>query len=229
MKNTLIIYSGGYDSTVLLHSLKNVIAAAITFQYGSKHNKRELHFAKRNCKQLGIEHIVINLPLDKYLDSALLKQGAAIPNGHYEDKVMKKTVVPFRNGIMLSIAIAIAESRKLKYVGIANHSGDHAIYPDCRQEFIEAMGHAAMFGTYRNIEILSPFVNHTKTDIACMGSFYKVDERETYSCYKGGINHCGVCGTCVERREALRDYKDRTFYSQIKPNKNNAKSRRKSL
>ena len=129
----------------------------------------------------------------------------AIPEGHYADENMKSTVVPFRNGIMLSIACGIAESNGLKRVLIANHGGDHAIYPDCRSSFIRAMNEAMREGTYEHIEILAPYTEITKTDIARRGKQLHVDYAATWSCYKGGEKHCGKCGTCVERKEALRD------------------------
>ena len=118
---------------------------------------------------------------------------------------MKSTVVPFRNGIMLAIACGLAESRGLNRVLIANHYGDHAIYPDCRESFVEAMGEAMKRGTYAGVEIVAPYTSITKSDIARIGSEKGVDFALTYSCYKGGAKHCGKCGTCVERKEAMRD------------------------
>ena len=206
MKDSLIIVSGGMDSITLLHEYKDRIAVAVTFDYGSNHAKKEIPFAKLHCERLGIEHIVI--PLDfihKYFKSSLLEGADAIPEGHYADDNMKSTVVPFRNGIMLSIACGIAESKKLQNVMIANHFGDHAIYPDCRSEFIAAMCDAMRAGTYRRIHILAPYTDITKTDIARHGKELGIDYTETWSCYKGGEKHCGKCGTCVERKEALRD------------------------
>ena len=206
MKDSLIIVSGGMDSITLLHEYKDRIAVGITFDYGSNHAKKEIPFAKLHCERLGIEHIVI--PLDfihKYFKSSLLEGADAIPEGHYADDNMMSTVVPFRNGIMLSIACGIAESKKLQNVMIANHFGDHAIYPDCRGEFIAAMSEAMCAGTYKHIQILAPYTNITKTDIARHGKELGIDYAETWSCYKGGEKHCGKCGTCVERKEALRD------------------------
>ena len=118
---------------------------------------------------------------------------------------MKSTVVPFRNGIMLSVAIGIAESNNLKNVLIANHGGDHTIYPDCRPEFIDAIDKAAQAGTYVDVHVVAPYTNITKTDIARRGAALGIDYTETWSCYKGGDKQCGKCGTCVERKEALRD------------------------
>ena len=206
MKNSLIILSGGMDSVTLLYDQKDYIALAVTFDYGSNHNKREAELASYHCKQLGIEHLII--PLDfmgKYFKSSLLEGADAVPEGHYQDKNMKSTVVPFRNGIMLSIACGLAESRGLKKVLIANHAGDHAIYPDCRATFIDAMNQAMAYGTYEHINIYAPYTSFSKTDIAKVGKVLGIDYSKTYSCYKGGEKHCGKCGTCVERKEALRD------------------------
>jgi 7-cyano-7-deazaguanine synthase len=134
-----------------------------------------------------------------------LEGADAVPEGHYQDKNMKSTVVPFRNGIMLSIACGLAESRGLTKVLIANHAGDHAIYPDCRATFIDAMNQAMAYGTYEHINIYAPYTSLSKTDIAKVGKVLGIDYSKTYSCYKGGEKHCGKCGTCVERKEALRD------------------------
>ena len=206
MKKSLIILSGGMDSVTLLYDRKDEIAVAVTFDYGSNHNKREEEFAKYHCEKLGIEHIIIPLTfIHDYFKSSLLEGASAIPDGHYEDETMKSTVVPFRNGIMLSVACGIAESRELEKVLIANHFGDHAIYPDCRKGFIDAISEAMRNGTYKGITIDAPYTNITKTDIAKIGKSLGIDYSKTYSCYKGGEKHCGKCGTCVERKEALRD------------------------
>ncbi|MCM1491530.1 MAG: 7-cyano-7-deazaguanine synthase QueC [Muribaculum sp.] len=206
MKDSLIVLSGGMDSTTLLWDHKDSIALAVTFDYGSRHNAREIECAKKNCGILGVEHLVIPLEfMGKYFKSSLLIGGEDIPEGHYTDENMKSTVVPFRNGIMLSIAAGLAESRGLKKVMLANHSGDHAIYPDCRPGFVDAMSRAISEGTYDGITIDAPYTNISKSDIARIGKRIGVDYNLTYSCYKGGEEHCGKCGTCVERMEALRD------------------------
>ncbi len=205
-KDSVIILSGGMDSVTLLHDRRNQIALAVTFDYGSNHNRREAECAAYHCRRLGIEHIIIPLAFFKdYFKSSLLEGADAIPEGHYRDDNMKSTVVPFRNGIMLSIACGLAESRGLRKVLIANHSGDHAIYPDCRADFISAMAEAMAHGTYANVTLEAPYTGISKTDIAKIGARLGVDYSKTYSCYKGGERHCGKCGTCVERKEALRD------------------------
>lgn len=208
----VLVYSGGLDSTTLLYEYKDSIALAVSFDYGSKHNKRELEFAALNCKRLGIRHLVIPLEfMGRYFKSDLLIGGGDIPEGSYADENMKSTVVPFRNGIMLSIAAGLAESYDLDAIMLANHSGDHAIYPDCRPEFIEGMAAAVEAGTYNGVKVVSPYCNMTKRDIALRGRELGVDYSLTYSCYKGGEKHCGKCGTCVERREALEGF-DPTEY-----------------
>lgn len=204
MKDSVIIVSGGIDSVTLLYEMRDRIALGISFDYGSNHNAREIPFAKIHCERLGIRHITIHLDfMRQYFKSSLLENAEAVPEGHYADENMKSTVVPFRNGIMLSIAAGIAESNNLKYVMIANHGGDHTIYPDCRPDFIKAMSEATSAGTYPGIEVLAPYTNITKRDIVLRGKAMGVDYRETWSCYKGGDAHCGKCGTCVERKEAL--------------------------
>ena len=205
-KDSLIIVSGGMDSITLLHERKDTIALAVSFDYGSNQNAREIPFARLHCQHLGIRHVVIPLAfMQQYFKSSLLEGADAIPDGHYADSNMKSTVVPFRNGIMLSIAVGIAESNSLRRVLIANHGGDHAIYPDCRPEFITAIDAAAKAGTYVDVAIEAPYTNISKTDIARRGKSLAIDYSETWSCYKGGQVHCGTCGTCVERKEALRE------------------------
>ena len=206
MKDSVIILSGGMDSVTMLYEYRDRIAMAVTFNYGSKHNEREIAFAKLHCQRLGIAHIVIPLGfMQQYFKSSLLIGGEEIPEGHYEDDNMRSTVVPFRNGIMLSIAAGLAESNGLKHVMLANHSGDHAIYPDCRPRFVDAMSSAIANGTYDGVTILAPYTDITKTDIARRGAAAGIDYSKTWSCYKGGEKHCGKCGTCTERKEALRD------------------------
>ncbi len=206
MKDSVIIVSGGMDSITLLYDMRARISLAVTFDYGSKHNAREIPFARLHCERLGIEHIVIPLAfMQQYFQSSLLKGGEEIPEGNYDAENMKSTVVPFRNGIMLSIAAGIAESRGLKYVMMANHSGDHSIYPDCTPQFVSAMSQATKAGTYPGIELLVPYTNISKGDIARRGKALGIDYAETWSCYKGGERHCGRCGTCEERREALAE------------------------
>lgn len=215
MKNSAIIVSGGMDSITLLYDHKDEIALGISFDYGSNHNAREIPFAKMHCERLGIKHITINLDfMHQYFKSSLLDGAEAIPEGHYSDDNMKSTVVPFRNGIMLAIAIGIAESNNLDQVFIANHGGDHTIYPDCRPEFINAIDAAATAGTYNNVKVIAPYTKITKSDIARIGKRLGIDYAETWSCYKGGEVHCGKCGTCVERKEALAEagIEDKTIY-----------------
>ena len=193
------------------------IALAVSFDYGSNHNKREIGFAAHHCNALGIEHLIVPLDfISKHFKSSLLEGADAIPEGGYADDNMKSTVVPFRNGIMLSIACGIAESRGLKSILIANHFGDHSIYPDCRADFIKPMCEAIKAGTYEGITIDAPYTSISKTDIAKIGKELGIDYSLTYSCYKGGEKHCGKCGTCIERKEALRDagIQDPTNYEE---------------
>lgn len=205
MKDSIVVLSGGMDSVTLMHDQKDRIALAVTFDYGSNHNAREIECARWQCAQLGIEHLLIPLKfMGEYFKSSLLSGADAIPEGHYADDNMKSTVVPFRNGIMLSVACGLAESRGLKHVMLANHGGDHTIYPDCREGFVKAMSEAMKKGTYDGVTIIAPYTNITKNDIAVIGKKLGVDYDHTYSCYKGGEEHCGKCGTCVERLEALR-------------------------
>lgn len=204
MKDCLLILSGGMDSVSMLHDFKDRIAVALTFNYGSNHNAREIEAAKENCLKLGIKHIVIDLAFfGQYFKSSLLEGADAVPEGEYDENNIRSTVVPFRNGIMLAVAAGLAESNGLKNVMMANHSGDHTIYPDCRPEFVKAMDGAIAAGTYDNIRLLAPYTDLTKSDIARRGALAGVDFAITYSCYRGREKHCGRCATCLERKQAL--------------------------
>jgi 7-cyano-7-deazaguanine synthase len=194
------------DSITMLYEFKDCIALGISFDYGSNHNAREIPYAKLHCERLGIRHITINLGfVHRYFRSSLLEGSDAIPEGSYNEENMKSTVVPFRNGIMLAIAAGIAESNQLRRVMMANHGGDHTIYPDCRPEFVNAMSAATKAGTFEMVEVWAPYTDISKADIARRGNALGIDYAETWSCYKGGKKHCGKCGTCRERKEALHE------------------------
>ena len=218
----VVLLSGGLDSVTALHDAlqQQEVVAALSFDYGAKHHARELPMAAWQCGLLSIPHSVAPLGIvAKEFESDLLSSGGAIPDGHYEEKSMKSTVVPFRNGIMLAIAAGFAESQGAEAVVIAAHSGDHAIYPDCRESFMEPMARAIREGTYARIELLRPFITKDKAGIVRRGAELGVDFSHTWSCYKGNDVHCGTCGTCVERREAfqLAGVPDPTVYASIPP------------
>ena len=218
----VVLCSGGMDSVAALYDAAEIheVTAAISFHYGAKHNDREIPFAKWHADHLGIPHITVPLAfIGEQFESDLLQKGGEIPKGHYEEETMKKTVVPFRNGIMLSIAGGFAESKGAHGLVIAAHSGDHAIYPDCREDFLSAMADAIRLGTYARVEVMRPFVTMTKTEIARRGHDLGVDFSQTWSCYVGGEVQCGECGTCVERREAflLAGISDPTPYLATPP------------
>jgi 7-cyano-7-deazaguanine synthase len=203
----VVLCSGGMDSVTALYWARahHTVAAVLSFDYGAKHNHKEIPFAVEHAAKIGVPHQVI--PLDfigKLFASDLLKSGGDVPEGHYADENMKRTVVPFRNGIMLAAAAGFAESAGSGGLVIAAHTGDHTIYPDCREDFMKAMGDAMKAGTYAGVELLRPFIALDKTGIAVEGAKLGVDFARTWSCYKGGEVHCGKCGTCVERREAFQ-------------------------
>lgn len=205
--SSLVLLSGGMDSVTALHWAAREpggVLAAVSFDYGAKHNAKEIPMAEWQAAQLGVKHDVIHLDfINRHFTSDLLQSGGDIPDGHYEEASMKRTVVPFRNGIMLSIACGLAESFEAHSLVIAAHGGDHAIYPDCREPFMQAMADAMRSGTYAGIRLLRPFIDCDKTEIVRRGAALGVDYGHTWSCYKGGEIHCGTCGTCVERREAF--------------------------
>ena len=218
----VVLCSGGMDSVTALHWARahHTVTAVLSFDYGAKHNHCEIPFAAEHAKAVGAPHQII--PLDfigQLFASDLLKSGGDIPEGHYADENMKRTVVPFRNGIMLAAAAGFAESAGATGLVIAAHGGDHTIYPDCREDFMRAMGEALRLGTYAGIQLLRPFIAMDKSGIAAAGARLSVDYARTWSCYKGGAIHCGKCGTCVERREAfqLAGLPDPTAYASLPP------------
>jgi 7-cyano-7-deazaguanine synthase len=213
----VVLCSGGMDSVTALYwaAREHDVGAVASFDYGSKHNHRELPFASEHAAKLGVRHEVMALDfVGRLFASDLLKSGGAVPEGHYAAENMKQTVVPFRNAIMLSIACGFAESVGAEGLVIAAHTGDHTIYPDCREDFMQAMAEAMRLGTYAGVRLLRPFIAMDKAQIARQGARLGVDFARTWSCYKGGEVHCGRCGTCVERREAfaLAGIPDPTVY-----------------
>jgi len=203
------IVSGGMDSVTMAHLLKEqgYELTILSFSYGQRHVK-ELEFAARCAHRLGATFNLVDLSSVGALltGSALTDPTIAVPDGHYEAPNMRITVVPNRNAIMLSIAYGVAVAQGADEVATAVHSGDHHIYPDCRPKFIaafDAMQRLAVEG-FGDIRLSTPFVNMTKAEIVVLGSLLGVPFVDTWSCYKGGDEHCGKCGTCVERREAFQ-------------------------
>jgi 7-cyano-7-deazaguanine synthase len=212
----IIILSGGLDSAVLMAQVIETgnKVSALTFDYGSKHNEMEGVAASRLCEFYDVPYKRIHLPLGDILSSHLLESGGAIPHGHYEDPTMKKTVVPFRNTVMIAVALGYAESLGCDGVFFGAHAGDHAIYPDCRPAFIAAMREVARLGGYKHLKLDAPFALWRKSEIVTLGRKLDVPLWLTYSCYEGRAEHCGLCGTCVERKEAfqLAEMDDPTTY-----------------
>jgi 7-cyano-7-deazaguanine synthase len=218
----VVLCSGCMDSVTALHWARrqHEVVVVLSFDYGAKHNHREIPFAAEQAGLLGLPHQVITLDfMNRFFASALLRSGGEVPEGHYEATTMRQTVVPFRNAIMLAVATGFAESRGAEGLVIAAHGGDHAIYPDCREDFLQAMGDAMRYGTYTGVVLLRPFIALSKAQIAAEGAHLGVNYARTWSCYRGGDLHCGRCGTCVERREAflLAGLPDPTAYASIDP------------
>lgn len=207
MKKVVIILSGGLDSSVLLHSFhkQGFELRALSINYGQRH-ALELEYARDQAELAKVPWKLVDLSaLSEVLPgSSQTDIRVPVPHGHYAEESMKQTIVPNRNMILLSVAIGHAVAHKFDAVAYAAHAGDHAIYPDCRKPFVEAMRVAAGLCDWREISILSPFINMNKADIVSEGSKLGVDFTQTYSCYEGGELHCGKCGTCVERKEAFQ-------------------------
>jgi len=205
-EDCVAVLSGGLDSTVMTYRLVNEgrTPLLVTFTYGQRHDK-EILMAKRTAEKLGLSHLVLSLPLDNiFSSSSLLKGGKDIPVGTYSVENQKSTVVPNRNMILLSICAGIAEDRGLSKVYYGAHKNDTAVYPDCRPEFIRAVSAATEAGTYCRVQVIAPFMDFSKADIVSDGARLRVPFEDTWSCYSGGETACGMCGTCVERREAFR-------------------------
>lgn len=215
---TILIYSGGLDSTVLLYALlaEGNEVRCLGVDYGQRHRK-ELDSAIRICRARRVEFRVADLSSLKPLlaGSSQTDSTVPVPHGHYAEESMKLTVVPNRNMLMLACAGAWAISTKSNQVAYAAHGGDHAIYPDCREEFVGPLSEALLNADWHPVSILRPFLNMTKADLVLEGTRLGVPFEQTWSCYEGGAAHCGKCGTCVERREAfeLAGVADPTTYA----------------
>jgi len=205
----ILILSGGMDSTTLLYKIidEGKKVRAISIDYGQKHSK-ELKMAAKTCEMLRVPHKVVDLSVLKdagFFAKSSLTSEIEVPEGHYEEESMKSTVVPNRNMIMLSLAIGYAITHNAKSVYYGAHSGDHAIYPDCRPEFVQKMRDAAAVCHYYPVDIRAPFENYTKGDIVKEGIELGVNYSLTWTCYKGQDKACGKCGSCSERIEAFTE------------------------
>ena len=224
---TIVVCSGGLDSVTLAYKVaaEHKLHSLISFDYGQRH-KKELDYAARTARDLGVKHHIVDLTSVGALlgGSSLTSDEIDVPDGHYAQETMRITVVPNRNAIMLAVAFGAAASAGADAVATAVHGGDHFIYPDCRPDFINAFGamqNHALEGV-KDVSLYTPFVHVTKADIALEAGRLGVPIDLTWSCYKGHDTHCGRCGTCVERREALelacvKDptvYQDREYWKQ---------------
>lgn len=205
-KRAVVLLSGGLDSAVLLAHLRSEgwETLALSCDYGQRH-RRELFSARSLASHYGIRHETADLrALAHLLTSSLTTSEIAVPHGHYTAENMKSTVVPNRNMILAAVAAGWAISQKASAVAYAAHSGDHTIYPDCREEFAQALDQALRLCDWSEMRLLRPFTGTTKTDLVRLGSKLGVPFGLTWSCYEGGDKHCGRCGTCVERIEAFQ-------------------------
>ena len=204
-EKVVVIYSGGMDSFTVLHDAvrdgKKVYA--VSFNYGQKHSK-ELHYAQKVCDELAIPHKIVDITaVHQLLLGSSLTDDIEIPDGHYESESMKSTMVPNRNMILLSLAIGYAVDIGANEVFYGAHAGDHAIYPDCRPEFVEAMNSVAQIANYEAVSIVTPYLNANKEAILRDGLAMGLDYGSTWTCYNGRQHACGKCGSCVERLEAF--------------------------
>ncbi len=206
-KKVVIIYSGGMDSfTVLNKAIHDGYQVyALSFDYGQKHNK-ELVFAKTVTTKLAIEHKTVDISaINQLLAGSALTDEIDMPEGHYEEESMKQTVVPNRNMVLLSLAVAYAVSIEAEAVYFGAHSGDHAIYPDCRTEFVQAMNEVCKIANYQSVEVRAPYLDVSKIEILKDGLQLGLDYSNTWTCYNGREKACGKCGACQERLEAFAE------------------------
>ena len=204
-QKVVVIYSGGMDSfTVLNKALQQGHEVyALSFDYGQRHVK-ELKVAAQVCEKPGVPHKIVDISaINQLIGGSSLTDDIDVPEGHYEEESMKSTIVPNRNMILLSLAVGYAVSLKASKVYYGAHSGDHAIYPDCRPEFVKKMDDVCRIANYDAVEIFSPYLNNTKIDILTDGLKMGLDYSQTWTCYNGRDKACGKCGACQERLEAF--------------------------
>lgn len=207
LAKVVVIYSGGMDSYTVLNKAmhQGYDVHAVSFNYGQRHSK-ELLFAEKVCKQHNIEHKIVDISSIKQLiGGSALTDDIEVPEGHYEEDSMKTTVVPNRNMIMLSMAVGYAVSIQAEAVYFGAHSGDHAIYPDCRTEFVSAMNDVCNIANYQAVEVRAPYLALSKIDIVKEGLAMNLDYKDTWTCYNGQAKACGRCGACQERLEAFSE------------------------
>jgi len=206
-EKVIVIYSGGMDSYTVLHKAleDGKTPLALSFNYGQRH-KKELDYAARVCAELGIAHKIVDISaINSLIGGSALTDDVDVPEGHYEEPSMKQTVVPNRNMILPSMAVGYAVNEQANKVYYGAHSGDHAIYPDCRPEFVEKMNDVCAIANYEAIEIVTPYLTVSKTAILTDGIRMNLDYSKTWTCYNGRDKACGQCGACQERLEAFRD------------------------
>jgi 7-cyano-7-deazaguanine synthase len=206
-QKAVVIYSGGMDSFTLLNKVvkEGYDVFPLTFNYGQKHVK-EVEVAKTVCTQLNLPLKILDISaINALMQSSSLVGSEDVPEGHYESENMKSTVVPNRNMILLSLAIAYGVDIKAGKVYYGAHAGDHAIYPDCRPEFVHAMNEVAGIANYEHVTIETPYLNSSKGEILKDGLSMGLTYEHTWTCYNGREKACGKCGACVERLEAFAD------------------------
>lgn len=215
-RDVVLVLSGGMDSSTLLYDLldKGNRVWTLTVDYGQRH-RRELDAARAVAAEADrvysgqvLGATVLDLaPLRALFagsGSSQVEEGVAVPHGHYAEESMKTTVVPNRNMILLALATALALSRQCDSIAYAAHAGDHAIYPDCRPEFVTALQGAIDLCDWHRVEILRPYLPLDKGDILAVGIPLGVPYHLTWTCYEGRALACGRCGACQERLEAFR-------------------------
>ncbi|MGJ8680317.1 7-cyano-7-deazaguanine synthase QueC [Paraglaciecola sp.] len=204
-QKVVVIFSGGMDSFTVLNlaAKQGYEIFALSFNYGQRH-KKELDYASNACKELGVHHKIVDISaINQLIGGSSLTSDIDVAEGHYAEESMKTTVVPNRNMILLSMAVGYAVSLEANKVFYGAHSGDHAIYPDCRPEFVHKMNDVCAIANYEAVEIITPYLNVSKIDILTAGLKMELDYGKTWTCYNGREKACGKCGACQERLEAF--------------------------
>jgi 7-cyano-7-deazaguanine synthase len=227
----VVVYSGGMDSFTALHEALATFGDvhAVSFNYGQRHSV-ELERAHAVCTLKNIPHQIVDLRnINSLIQGSSLTSDIDVPEGHYAEENMQKTVVPNRNMIMLSLAVGYAVSIDSRHVVCGAHAGDHDIYPDCRSEFFEALNSTTKIANYLPVGVHTPFIKMSKGEIlshGCRLGLTAADYLLTWTCYNGREQACGKCGACVERLESFAQmgwtdplqYEDREYWKGVVAN-----------
>lgn len=210
MNKAVVLLSGGLDSstTAAIAIAEGYQAIAISFRYGQRHYK-ELDAATKVAKALGIkEHFIVDVNLSQWGGSSLTDELMAIPQDGLQSDIIPSTYVPGRNTVFIAIALSLAEAKQATAIYLGINAVDYSGYPDCRPEYLQAYQQLANLSSKAGIEgnapqLVAPLIQDSKTDIVRRALELNVPIADTWSCYQGGENPCGLCDSCRIRDRAL--------------------------